>query len=146
MIALQANVLRMDPEVWTMTRVAGEATVAGAANPVHAAEQAPAAGALVTELPLRCVWSDAGDGCSCRTHVPHAIVREAWFRECEASGEEEGRFFHFIHDGGVWLAYGREGGQVGGVYCPGHNSQRAERSRAALSCYGDDVIELPLAA
>ena len=67
-------------------------------------------------------------------------------RELEASGDREARFFHFIADGGVWIAYGLADGDVRGVYCPSHNSQRAERSRAAICCMGDDVLELPLAA
>ncbi len=72
--------------------------------------------------------------------------RRAWQRELDASGDREARFFHFIWDGGVWMAYGLADGEVRGVYCPSHNSQRAERSRAALCSAADVVLELPLAA
>jgi hypothetical protein len=44
------------------------------------------------------------------------------------------------------MAYGLADGDVRGVYCPSHNSQRAERSRAASCHAGDVVLELPLAA
>ena len=84
------------------------------------------------ELPLRCVSSDPHDGCSCKARIPSAVVEQAWRRELAPSGDHEGRFFHLIHDGGVWQAYGLGDGQVRGVYCPSHNSQRAARSRAAL--------------
>jgi len=103
-------------------------------------------GAVVTELPLRCVWSGSVEGCSCRSRIDREIVAGAWQRELDASGDREARFFHFIWDGGVWMAYGLAGGEVRGVYCPSHNSQRAERSRAALCSAGDVVLELPLAA
>lgn len=105
-----------------------------------------APGASVLELPLRCVSSGQLDGCSCRSRIAKDVVLRAWSRELEASGESEARFFHFIADDGVWMAYGLADGDVRGVYCPSHNSQRAERSRAASYCMGDDVIELPLAA
>jgi hypothetical protein len=103
-------------------------------------------GALVSELPLRCVWSGSVAGCSCRSRIDRAIVADAWQRELDASGDREARFFHFIWDGGVWMAYGLADGEVRGVYCPSHNSQRAERSHAALCSAGDVVLELPLAA
>ncbi len=102
--------------------------------------------ALVTELPLRCVWSGSVDGCSCRSRIDREVVAQAWQRELDASGDREARFFHFIWDAGVWMAYGLADGEVRGVYCPSHNSQRAERSRAALCRAGDVVLELPLAA
>jgi hypothetical protein len=100
------------------------------------------------ELPLRCVWSDARGGCSCDARISRADVEQAWRRELDASGDCEGRFFHLIHDGGVWQAYGLESGTVRGVYCPAHNSQRAARSRATICSAGDVVLELelPLAA
>lgn len=100
----------------------------------------------VAELPLRCVWSGSVDGCSCNARIGRAVVSEAWRRELEASGDDEPRFFHFIAEGGVWMAYGLSDGEVRGVYCPGHNSERAERSRAALCSAGDVVLDLPLAA
>jgi hypothetical protein len=102
--------------------------------------------ALVSELPLRCVWSGSVEGCSCRSRIDRDVVADAWQCELDASGDREARFFHFIWDGGVWMAYGLADGAVRGVYCPSHNSQRAERSRAALCSAGDVVIELPLAA
>jgi hypothetical protein len=102
--------------------------------------------ALVSELPLSCVSSGSPDGCSCRSHIARDVVAQAWARELEASGDREARFFHFISDGGVWMAYGLADGNVRGVYCPSHNSQRAERSRAASCRAGDVVLELPLAA
>lgn len=105
-----------------------------------------AVGAPVVELPLRCVWSGSVDACSCRSRIERCVVAQAWQRELDASGDREARFFHFIWDGGVWMAYGLADGQVGGVYCPAHNSQRAERSRVALCGAGDVVLELPLAA
>lgn len=102
--------------------------------------------AHVSELRLRCVSSGSLDGCSCRSQIARDVVARAWECELEASGDCEARFFHFISDGGVWMAYGLADGNVRGVYCPSHNSQRAERSRAA-SCRADDVVlELPLAA
>jgi hypothetical protein len=103
-------------------------------------------GAVVTELPLRCVWSGSVEGCSCRSRIDREVVAGAWQRELDASGDREARFFHFIWDGGVWMAYGLADGEVRGVYCPSHNSQRAERSRAALCSAGDVALELPLAA
>jgi hypothetical protein len=103
-------------------------------------------GLVVTELPLRCVWSGSVEGCSCRSRIAREVVAHAWQRELDASGDSEARFFHFIWDGGVWMAYGLAGGEVRGVYCPSHNSQRAERSRASLCSVGDVVLELPLAA
>jgi hypothetical protein len=98
------------------------------------------------ESPLRCVWSDVLDGCSCHSRIPEAVVEAAWQRELEASGDHEARFFHLIHDGGVWQAYGLGDGRVRGVYCPSHNSQRAARSRAAACDAGYVSYELPLAA
>jgi hypothetical protein len=103
-------------------------------------------GLLVTELPLRCVWSGAVEGCSCRSRIDRDVVAQAWQRELDASGDSEARFFHFISGGGVWMAYGMADGEVRGVYCPSHNSQRAERSRAAICSAGDVVLELALAA
>jgi len=103
-------------------------------------------GAMVMELPLRCVWSGSVDGCSCKSRINRDVVAQAWQRELDASGDTEARFFHFIWDGGVWMAYGLADGEVRGVYCPSHNNQRAERSVAALCSTGDVVLELPLAA
>jgi hypothetical protein len=103
-------------------------------------------GANVSELRLPCVSSGSPDGCSCRSQIDRDVVAQAWARELEASGDREARFFHFISDGGVWMAYGLADGNVRGVYCPSHNSQRAERSRAASCRAGDVVLELPLAA
>jgi hypothetical protein len=107
---------------------------------------ARAAGSVCTEQPLRCVWSGSADVFCCHSTVPEAVVKKAWRAELEAGGEREDRFFHFIWQGGVWLAYGLRNGRVRGVYCPSHNSERAERSHAALCADGDDVIDMPLAA
>jgi hypothetical protein len=98
-----------------------------------------------------CVWSGI-DGCSCRQTISTDAVAEAWTRELDAGGDCEDRFFHFISEGGVWLAYGLAGGDVRGVYCPSHNSERAARTHAAIcgpgaSCgAGEIVYELQLAA
>jgi hypothetical protein len=100
----------------------------------------------IVELPLRCVWSDARDDCSCQSRIPRAVVELAWQRELAASGDRQGRFFHLIHDGGVWHAYGIDNGEVRGVYCPSHNSQRAARLRATICEPADVAYELPLAA
>lgn len=103
------------------------------------------------ERTLGCVWS-ALDGCTCGASIPEAVVAGAWARELDASGELEDRFFHFIWEGGAWLAYGLASGDVRGVHCPSHNSERAERSHAALYGtgvgvgVGEIVYELPLAA
>jgi hypothetical protein len=115
---------------------------------MDAIEIDPPAGvcAPVAELPLRCVWSGAVDGCSCQARIQREVVTRAWQQELDASGDREARFFHFIADGGVWMAYGMSDGEVRGVYCPSHNSQRAERSHAAHCRAGDVVLELPLAA
>ena len=101
---------------------------------------------LRVELALRCVWSDPRDGCSCDAHISRAAVELAWQRELECSGDNQAHFFHLVHDGGVWQAYGLADGQIRGVHCPAHNRQRAQRSRAALCNVGDMACELPLAA
>jgi hypothetical protein len=103
-------------------------------------------GALLSRLPLRCVWSGSVDACSCSSRIDRDVVAQAWQGELDASGDREGRFFHFIGEGGVWMAYGLADGDVRGVYCPSHNSQRAERSRAAICGAGEVALELPLAA
>src|SRR5271156_4640329 len=63
---------------------------------------------------LRCVWSShpTYDRC-CPSRVPAAIVNAAWRKELERGSQGEG-FFHFSWRGGVWLAYGRSDGRVGG--------------------------------
>jgi hypothetical protein len=113
------------------------------AGDIGASEQAYGAYA---ELPLRCVSSDPHGGCSCKARIPRAVVEQAWRRELATSGDHEGRFFHLIHDGGVWQAYGLGDGQVRGVYCPSHNSQRAARSRAAVCQVATVDYEVVLAA
>jgi hypothetical protein len=99
--------------------------------------------------PLECVWSSL-DGCSCGATIPTDAVASAWARELDATGELEDRFFHFIWEGGVWVAYGLADGEVRGVHCPSHNSERAERSHAARFGEGvgagEIVCELALAA
>ena len=99
--------------------------------------------------PLECVWSSL-DGCSCGANIPTDAVASAWARELDATGELEDRFFHFIWEGGVWVAYGLADGGVRGVQCPSHNSERAARSHAARFGEGigagEIVCELALAA
>ncbi|HTA35834.1 MAG TPA: hypothetical protein VK761_03875 [Solirubrobacteraceae bacterium] len=104
-----------------------------------------------TRSETSCVWSGI-DGCSCRQTIATDAVAAAWTRELEAGGACEDRFFHFIWEGGVWLAYGLASGDVRGVYCPSHNSERAARTHAAICDPGESrgagavVYELPLAA
>jgi hypothetical protein len=104
-----------------------------------------------TRTESSCVWSGI-DGCSCEQTICTDAVIAAWDRELDAGGAREDRFFHFIWEGGVWLAYGLADGDVRGVYCPSHNTQRAARTHAAIcgpgeSCgAGEIVYELPLAA
>jgi hypothetical protein len=99
--------------------------------------------------PLECVWSSL-DGCSCGASIPIDAVTHAWARALDTTGELQDRFFHFIWEGGVWVAYGLADGEVRGVQCPSHNSERAARSHAA--CFGEGpgageiVCELALAA
>jgi hypothetical protein len=99
--------------------------------------------------PLECVWSSL-DGCSCGASIPTDAVARAWARELDATGELGDRFFHFIWEGGVWVAYGLADGEVRGVHCPSHNSERAGRSHAARFGEGvgagEIVCELALAA
>lgn len=99
--------------------------------------------------PLECVWSSL-DGCSCGATIPTDAVASAWARELDTTGDLEDRFFHFIWEGGVWVAYGLADGDVRGVHCPSHNSERAERSHAARFGEGvgagEIVCELALAA
>ncbi len=95
---------------------------------------------------LGCVWSDAVGGCSCHWNIPESVVTEEWQRQLEAGGWDEDRFFYFIWEGGVWAAYGLRNGRVRGVYCPSHNSERAERTHAAMCGAGEIALELPLAA
>jgi hypothetical protein len=101
------------------------------------------------QRPLGCVWS-ALDGCSCTEDIPLSAVAAAWERELDATGAAEDRLFHFIWEGGVWLAYGLADGGVRGVHCPSHNSERAARSHEASfgdACVaGEIVYELALAA
>jgi hypothetical protein len=99
--------------------------------------------------PLECVWSSL-DGCSCGATIPTDAVARAWARELDATGELDDRFFHFIWEGGVWVAYGLADGEVRGVHCPSHNSERAAHSHAARFGegvgVGEIVCELALAA
>jgi hypothetical protein len=125
--------------VITDARVLDQETGFGEIEPIE-----PIGGAA--SAPLRCVWSDLLDGCSCHSGIPEGVVEAAWQRELEASGDDEARFFHLIHNGGVWQAYGLGDGRVRGVYCPSHNSQRAARSRAAICRAADVAYEIPLAA
>jgi hypothetical protein len=104
-----------------------------------------------TRSETACVWSGI-DGCMCEQTISADAVAAAWSREREGGEIGEDRFFHFIWEGGVWLAYGLADGDVRGVYCPSHNSERAARSYAAIrgpgeSCGAGAIVhELPLAA
>jgi hypothetical protein len=99
--------------------------------------------------PLECVWSSL-DGCSCGVSIPIEAVASAWARELDTTGDLDDRFFHFIWEGGVWVAYGLADGQVRGVQCPSHSSERAARCHAARFGEGigagEIVGELALAA
>ena len=99
--------------------------------------------------PIECVWSSL-DGCSCGASIPIDAVTHAWARALDTTGELQDRFFHFIWEGGVWVAYGLADGEVRGVQCPSHNSERAARSHAARFGEGvgagEIVCELALAA
>jgi hypothetical protein len=76
---------------------------------------------------LRCVSSGyLTDGCSCSSRVPAAVATLAWRGERQCGRPHEG-FFYFAWRGGVWLAYGLPGGEVRGVYCPAHRSEREHR-------------------
>jgi len=101
------------------------------------------------QRPLGCVWSEL-NGCSCTESIPQSAVAAAWERELDATGIAQDHFFHFIWEGGVWLAYGLADGDVRGVHCPSHNSERAARSHEASfgdACSaGEIVYELPLTA
>jgi hypothetical protein len=83
------------------------------------------------QRPLRCVSSGyLSHGCSCSERVPAAVAIDAWHRELERGRTHEdphNGFFHFSWHDGVWLAYGLPGGQVRGVYCPAHRSEREQR-------------------
>jgi hypothetical protein len=81
--------------------------------------------------PLQCVASGyLTDGCSCSARVPATVANAAWQRELERESPKDGArdgFFNFAWRGGRWLAYGLPGGQVRGVYCPAHRSEREQR-------------------
>jgi hypothetical protein len=81
--------------------------------------------------PLQCVASGyLADGCSCSARVPAAVAIAAWHRELEREHPRDGPhggFFNFAWRGGVWLAYGLPEGEVRGVYCPAHRSEREQR-------------------
>ena len=139
MSTIQAGALTIDRggSVDALASIIGE-------SPRRRAERAGRAECI--ELPLRCVWSDATGDCSCASRIPRAVVTRAWQRELEAGGELEDRFFHLIWRGGVWLAYGLKNGRVRGVYCPSHNSERAERSPPALRGRGGGRGRSPAAS
>ncbi len=95
------------------------ATVAAATVPA-------AVSGTVHEL-LRCVSTGYPDnGARCHAHVPASAAREAWRRETLLTHRAEG-FFHFIWRGGQWLGYGSPDGNVRGVYCATHCSERRAR-------------------
>jgi hypothetical protein len=83
--------------------------------------------AKLEELPLQCVWTrQPTNDHRCRARVPARRVAGAWRRELELGGVRAG-FFHFEWRGEQWLAYGLPDGEVRGVYCPMHRTQREQR-------------------
>jgi hypothetical protein len=74
--------------------------------------------------PLKCVWSGHPHyDRDCRSRIPASVVVRAWQREMQLKGAVEG-FFNFTWRHGVWLAFGLSDGNVRGVYCPTHCSER----------------------
>jgi hypothetical protein len=101
--------------------------------PVRLTEVAPCAPAgdrspcAPAEDPMRCVWSGyPAYERACRSRIPTSVVIKAWRRERQVKGSEEG-FFYFSWRCGVWLAFGTKDGNVRGVYCPTHCSERDAR-------------------
>jgi hypothetical protein len=85
-----------------------------------------------SQQPLQCVSSGyLGDGCSCRSLIPAAVVAAAWCEERRRGGGRGDRFFRFTWEGGTWLAYGLCEGRIRGVYCPDHSAARDERASVA---------------
>jgi hypothetical protein len=85
-----------------------------------------------SQRPLQCVSSGyLGDGCSCRSMIPAAVVAAAWCEERRRGGPRGDRFFRFTWQGGTWLAYGIGDGRIRGVYCPDHSAARDERASVA---------------
>lgn len=84
---------------------------------------------------MRCVSSSGylTGACSCEVTIPAGIVAAAWGRRRRA-GVSGDSFFHFSHEGDVWLAYGRRDGSIRGVYCPEHLAERD------LRCSGGDPV------
>lgn len=80
-----------------------------------------------TEEPMKCVWSGYPRyERVCRSRIPASVVIKAWQRERQLKETTEG-FFYFSWRSGVWLAYGSPDGDVRGVYCPTHCSERDAR-------------------
>ncbi|HEX3691934.1 MAG TPA: hypothetical protein VHU13_01205 [Solirubrobacteraceae bacterium] len=76
---------------------------------------------------LKCVWSGApGRDDRCHAHVPASVARDAWRSELSLTHRAEG-FFHFSWRDGQWLGYGAADGNVRGVYCATHCSERTAR-------------------
>jgi hypothetical protein len=136
----------VQPGCSTIAQELGGEAFARVVTDLSGRRAARTSGTECLEHGLGCVWSGYSDGVCCHSRIPVSVVTRAWQAELEATGDREARFFHLIWQGGVWLAYGLENGTVRGVYCPSHNSERAERSHAALCGPGGDLIDLPLAA
>jgi len=99
------------------------------------------------ELPLRCVSTGyLGDGCSCRSTIPMAVVAAAWRAEREHSRDRSDRFFRFSWRDGEWLAFGLGDGRIRGVYCPEHSAERAQRAAVSYLPSYSPVAPLPLSA
>jgi hypothetical protein len=103
-------------------------------SPLRLAEVAPRAPA---EDLMKCVWSGyPAYERDCRSRIPAGVVVRAWQRERQLKGTEEG-FFYFSWRSGVWLAFGVKDGNVRGVYCPTHCSERDARETSTAAIQGD---------
>jgi hypothetical protein len=107
-------------------------------RPRHLAEVTPA------PEPLKCVWSGYPHyDRDCRSRIPASVVIKAWRREIQLNGSVEG-FFDFEWRHGIWLAYGSRDGNVRGIYCPTHRSERDSRGVQVTDRRIDQPIEAAL--
>jgi hypothetical protein len=96
-------------------------------QPVRLTEVSRLAEVEPVEEPLKCVWSGYPNyDRDCRSRIPASVVVKAWQRDMQLNRSVEG-FFHFAWRNGVWLAFGLKDGNVRGVYCPTHCSERQSR-------------------
>ena len=97
----------------------------------------------LVEPPFQCVSSGyMSGGDSCPHRIPADVVRAAWESEL-ARCPGKSRFFQFAWRGNTWLAFGREDGAIGGVYCPLH---RAEREARFAGCEAQHYAPVALGA